>query len=278
MSKRNKQNANAREKHSEDVINELLGEIENDPDIEIEEDVLNLGGTPEEDVKTAEPDEEKSEKRRTAFFVSAVVIIIMAVIGMISTVRFIAKGISDMADNTALKNEFARFILPVVANDIAPFEDESEITNSSKVSCSIWNILINKDISEYKDSPAGGIFVPEYDVNVSCKELFGADSTMSHQTVGVGDSRFVYDEENHVYNCNKNLRFLNYAPKIIDMTGKNGTYVLTVDYIPPSITMAVEGLGITVESDKTLEYTINRVDKKNTLVSVKLISGKHDYR
>lgn len=278
MSKRNKQNANAREKHSEDVINELLGEIENDPDIEIEEDVLNLGGTPEEDVKTAEPDEEKSEKRRTAFFVSAVVIIIMAVIGMISTVRFIAKGISDMADNTALKNEFARFILPVVANDIAPFEDESEITNSSKVSCSIWNILINKDISEYKDSPAGGILVPEYDVNVSCKELFGADSTMSHQTVGVGDSRFVYDEENHVYNCNKNLRFLNYAPKIIDMTGKNGTYVLTVDYIPPSITMAVEGLGITVESDKTLEYTINRVDKKNTLVSVKLISGKHDYR
>lgn len=278
MSKRNKQNANAREKHSEDVINELLGEIENDPDIEIEEDVLNLGGTPEEDVKTAEPDEEKAEKRRTAFFVSAVVIIIMAVIGMISTVRFIAKGISDMADNTALKNEFARFILPVVANDIAPFEDESEITNSSKVSCSIWNILINKDISEYKDSPAGGIFVPEYDVSVSCKELFGADSTMTHQTVGVGDSRFIYDEENHVYTCNKNLRFLNYAPKIIDMTGKNGTYVLTVDYIPPSITMAVEGLGITVESDKTLEYTINRVDKKNTLVSVKLISGKHDYR
>ena len=72
------------------------------------------------------------------------------------------------------------------------------------------------------------------------------------------------------------MRLLNYAPKITAMSESNGTYVLTVDYIPPSVTMAVEGLGVTVEADKTLEYTINRWDKKNTLMSVRFISGQPD--
>lgn len=276
MSKKSKQNAALRQKHNEEVINELLGEIEDEPDIEIEEDVANLGEEPEDNVKIAETADDRRTRRSKTFFAIAVIVIVMAVIGLISSIRFIAKGISNMADNTALKNEFARFILPVVANDIAPFENETEITNSSKVSCSIWNILVNKDTSVYKSSPAGGILVPEYDVGVSCKEIFGTGATITHQTVGTGDTRFVYDEENHVYSCTNNMRLLNYAPKITSMTESNGTYVLTVDYIPPSVTMAVEGLGITMEADKTLEYTINRWDKKNTLMSVRFISGQPD--
>lgn len=276
MSKKSKQNTSARQKHSEEVINELLGEIEHEPDIEIEEDVANLGEEPEDDVKVAETAEEGRAKKSRMFFVVAVVVIILAVIGLVSSIRFIANGINALADNTALKNEFARFILPVVANDIAPFENETEITNSSKVSCSIWNVLVNKDTSAYKSSPAGGILVPEYDVGVSCKELFGSSATITHQTVGTGDTRFEYDEENHVYTCTDNMRLLNYAPKITAMTESNGTYVLTVDYIPPSVTMAVEGLGITEEADKTLEYTINRWDNKNTLMSVRFISGQQD--
>lgn len=274
MSKKNKQNAQARQKHNEDVINELLGEVEDEPDIEIESDVANLGKGSDDDVKTAVSFEERHEKKRKMFFVIAIFVIVMAFIGLYSSIRFIAKGISDLADNTALKNEFARFLLPVVANDIAPFENESEITNSSKVSCAIWNIMVNKDTSAYKDSPAGGFLVPEYDVTVSCKEIFGSGASLTHQTVGSGESRFTYDEENHVYNCTKDLRYLNYAPKITEMTESNGTYVLKVDYLPPSITMVADGLGLTIDADKTLEYTINRWEKKNTLMSIRIINNK----
>lgn len=276
MSKKNKKNTSAREKHNDDVINELFGEVEDEPDIEIEEDVASLGEDPDNDVKTADLAGDRSEKKRKAFFWVAIFVIVFAFIGLFSSVRFVAKGISDLADNTALKNEFARFLLPVVANDIAPFENESEITNSSKVSCAIWNIMVNKDTSSYKASPAGGFLVPEYDVTVSCKEIFGSGSSLTHQTVGSGDSRFTYDEENHVYNCTKDLRYLNYAPRITDMTENNGTYVLKVEYMPPSITMVADDLGITVEADKTLEYTINRWDKKNTLMSVRIISGNEN--
>lgn len=273
MAKKNKTHATEREKHSENVLNELLGEVENEPDIEIEEDVANLGEDPDSDVKTVD---DRSEKKRKAFFTIAVLVIIFAMIGLFASIRFVAKGISDLADNTALKTEFARFLLPVVANDIAPFENESEITNSSKISCSIWNIMVNKDTSTYKESPAGGFLVPEYDVTVSCKEIFGSGASVEHQTVGSGDTRFTYDEENHVYNCTKDFRYLNYAPRITDMSEKNGTYVLKVEYMPPSITMVADDLGLTVEPDKTMEYTINRWEKKNTLMSVRLISGKED--
>lgn len=273
MSKKKKHNSELREKHNEDVINELLGGVEGETVMDIESDVANLGEDSEEDVKVAESPDDKNKRKSRMFFAVAVIVLIMACIGLYSTVRFIASGIGEIVNNTALKNEFARFLLPVVANDIAPFENESDITNSSKVSCSIWNILVNKDTSAYKASPAGGIYIPEYDVSVSCKDLFGSDSTLTHQSVGSGESRFAYDEANHVYSCPKDLRLLNYAPKITGLTGSNGTYVLTVDYMPPSITMAAEDLGLTVEADKTLEYTIIRKEKKNTLVSVRLISG-----
>ena len=275
MAKKNKMSAE-REKHNENVLNELLGEVEDEPDIEIEEDVANLGEDPDSDVKTAELSTDRDEKKRRAFFIVAILVIIFALIGIFSSVRFIAKGIHELADNTVLKNEFARFLLPVVANDIAPFENESEINNSSKISCAIWNIMVNKDTSAYNESPAGGFLVPEYDVTVSCKEIFGSGASIEHQTVGSGDTRFFYDEENHVYNCSKDLRYLNYAPRIAQMTEKNGTYVLNVEYMPPSITMVADDLGLAVEADKTLEYTISRVDKKNTLMSVRLISGKED--
>ena len=277
MSKKKKTNATMREKHSENVINELLGEVEDEPDFGIEDDIANLGEDPDSDVKTADFGDERNEKKRKVFFAVAMFVIVFAFIGLFSSIRFIAKGISELADNTALKTEFARFLLPVVANDIAPFEHESEITNSSKVSCAIWNIMVNKDTSTYKESPAGGFLVPEYDVTVSCKEIFGSGATIEHRTVGSGDMRFTYDEENHVYNCTKDLRYLNYAPRITDMTENNGTYVLTVEYMPPSITMVADDLGLTVEADKTLEYTINRWEKKNTLMTVRLISGKETY-
>lgn len=278
MSKKKKQNSELQEmleKHNDDVINELLGEVEGESVMELENDVANLGEDSEEDVKIAKSPDEKNKRKSRMFFATAIVILALACVGLYSMVRLIAGGISEIVNNTALKKEFARFILPVVANDIAPFENENEITNSSKVNCSIWNILVNKDTSAYKSSPAGGIYIPEYDVSVSCKDLFGSESTLTHQSVGYGESRFSYDENNHVYSCPKDMRLLNYAPKISELTGGSGTYVLKVDYLPPSITMAAEDLGLTVDADKTLEYTVVRKDKKNTLVSVRMIGDNN---
>ncbi|MDE7362862.1 MAG: hypothetical protein K2N38_13120 [Oscillospiraceae bacterium] len=265
MAKKNRK-ITPREKHSEDVINELFGSTESEPDIE--SDIADLGNVPDDDMKIA-----RDPRKHKFFFGFAVFVVIMAVIGCIASVRAVSGVVRDIMSNTSLKTEFTRFLLPVVANDVAPFENESEISNSAKVSCSIWNILVNKDITAYPKGDTGDYNIPEYDISVSCKELFGTGSTLTHQTVGSGDSRFYYDEANHMYNCPSNMRYLNYSPRIVGMTEDHGTYVLTVEYLPPSFTMAIEDMDFEVTADKTMEYTINRWDKKNTIMSVRFIEG-----
>lgn len=265
MAKKNR-SVTSREKHSEDVINELFGAADND--VDIESGIADLGQSPDDDMKIV-----RDPRKNKFFFGFAVFVVIMAAIGCASSFRYISGAVRDIMDNTALKNEFTRFLLPVVANDIAPFENESEISNSAKVSCAIWNILVNKGTSEYKLNDVGYYNIPEYDVNVSCKEIFGSGSNVTHQTVGTGDTRFRYDEGNHVYVCSSDMRYLNYSPRITEMTESNGTYVLTVEYLPPSFTMATDTIAIEVTADKTMEYTINRWDKKNTLMSVRFITG-----
>lgn len=260
-----KKKGSAREKHTEDVIYELFGSMESEPDIET--DIAALGQLPDDDMRVA-----GNPKKHRFFFGFAIFVIIMAIIGTVSTVRFVINGIGNLVDNTSLKNEFARFLLPVVANDVAPFQNESEISNSAKVNCAIWNILVNKDPNIYKGSAAGELLIPEYDVLVACKEIFGAGAAITHQSVGTVDTRFTYDADNHVYSCVRNLRYLNYAPRIVDMTESNGTYVLTVEYLPPSISMVAENLGIEVTAEKTMEYTVNRWDGKNTLMSIKFLN------
>ena len=190
---------------------------------------------------------------------------------MVASVRFVVNGIGSLMDNTSLKEEFTGFILPVVANDIAPFINESEISHSAKVGCAVWNILLNKDISAYKKTPDGELLIPEYDVGVSCKEIFGSNSEIIHQSTGTADTRFIYSEQNHTYTCTYNMRYLSYAPGIAKMEQNGGVFTLTVEYYPPSISVVSQNIGIESVPEKTMLYTIWRDNGKNTLMSIKEI-------
>lgn len=249
---------------SENVLDELFGEL--GAQTEIEEDIADLGT--EEDDGTIVAD---NPVRHRFFFGFAIFVVIMAIIGMVASVRFVVNGIGSLMDNTSLKEEFTGFILPVVANDIAPFSNEKDISHSAKVGCAVWNILLNKDISGYKKTPDGELLIPEYDVGVSCKELFGTNSEIIHQSTGTADTRFIYSEQNHTYTCTYNMRYLSYAPGIANMEQNGGIFTLTVEYYPPSISVVSQNIGIQSEPEKTMTYTIWRDNGKNTLMSVKEI-------
>lgn len=256
-----KQNPAPRDKHNDDLFNELFGEIDEAEDIET--DVTDLGQDSEDDVKVAE-----NPNRQKFFFGFAIFMVIMAIIGFATCIRAAVVGVRGLVDNRALKTEFTRFILPAVANDIASFRNEGELSNSAKINCSIWAILLEKDYDKFKTEQAGEYLIPEYDVGVACKEIFGSAATISHQSVGYGDARFVYYEDRHVYSCGRNLRNLSYAPRISEMTESGGVYTLMVEYLPPSISLVADNLGVETDPDKTMIFTITRQDKKNTLTSV----------
>ena len=182
----NKEQAQKQSQEESRVIDELFGNLD-EPDIE--SDIAELGGSESEQAVSGK------QPRSRFYFVFAVVVIVMAVIGVISSVRFVAQITSNLLDNTSLKNEFARFIYPVVVNDIAPFEEPDEIPDSSKISCAIWNILLNQDTSEFAKDEGNGLTIPEYNVLASCRELFGSTVSLNHQTVGTAELRFTYNGE-----------------------------------------------------------------------------------
>ncbi|MBP1542656.1 MAG: hypothetical protein J6A16_01055 [Oscillospiraceae bacterium] len=249
----------------EKVINQLLGSLEEDNNIE--SDIADLGHEAEPQVQEEAVPE--PVKKRKFFFGFALFVIVMAIVGCISTVRFVVNFTEHLVDNTSLKNEFAQFIFPVVVNDIAPFETVDEIPNTSKITCSIWNILIMKDTAPYEGEITGDLLIPEYDVSVSCKELFGNNASVEHQSVGIGEVRFTYDPDNHVYSASKNIRYLTYAPHIVDITEANGTYTVIVGYLPPSLATVTGISGMEVSPEKYMEYTLDRWDGKNTIKSVR---------
>lgn len=253
-----------KKKTSENVLDELFGEL--GAQTEIEDDIADLGTEEDDGTIVAE-----NPVKHRFFFGFAIFVVIMAIIGMVASVRFVVNGIGSLMDNTSLKEEFTGFILPVVANDIAPFSNEGEISHSAKVGCAVWNILLNKDISAYKKTADGELIIPEYDVGVSCKELFGTNSEIVHQSTGTADTRFIYSEQNHIYTCTYNMRYLSYAPGIAKMEQNGGVFTLTVEYYPPSISVVSQNIGIQSEPEKTMTYTIWRDNGKNTLMSVKEI-------
>ena len=253
-----------KKKSGENVLDELFGEL--GAQTEIEEDIADLGTEEDDGTIVAE-----NPVKHRFFFGFAIFVVIMAIIGMVASVRFVVNGIGSLMDNTSLKEEFTGFILPVVANDIAPFSNEGEISHSAKVGCAVWNILLNKDISGYKKTPDGELLIPEYDVGVSCKELFGSNSEIVHQSTGTADTRFIYSEQNHTYTCTYNMRYLSYAPGIAKMEQNGGVFTLTVEYYPPSISVVSQNIGIQTAPEKTMTYTIWRYNGKNTLMSVKEI-------
>lgn len=214
----------------------------------------------------------KPKKKNGFYFAFAVVVIVMAVVGIVATVIFTVNSIRDLASSNSLMEEYTRFLLPVVANDTAPFDSENELSNTAKINCSIWNIMLNHDTSSYKLSDTGEMLIPEYDVEYSCKEIFGTSSGLIHRTVGSTDMRFSYDSETHVYSCVKDLRYLSYVPVITEMSQSDGIYTLTVDYYSPSVRFLSENMGIEASSEKTMKYIISRYDGKNTLVAVQFTS------
>ncbi len=226
------------------------------------------------EVKGKTPDKADKSKKQRFYFVFAVVIFLFAAIGVVSSVVFTVNTIRSSVSNDPLKDEFSKFLLPVVGNDVAPFENYDEISNYAKINCSIWNILLNHDTSAYKLTETGEFVISEYDVDFSCKEIFGSSGDIVHRTVGATDMSFVYDSSRHVYSCKKDLRYLNYVPVIADMSESGGVYTLTVEYYLPAMLFLSENMGLETSAEKTMIYIIDHNNGKNTLIAVQFATDE----
>lgn len=232
-----------------------------------------LGGTyeevSEEEEESEEPTEVQTEKRPNKFYlIFAIFIIIMSLIGVYSTVRFVADGITEIANQTSLKNDIALFIYPVVAVDPPAFTTVEEMPSSVAVEAALWRIILTGDTSNYEKLYNTYMYVPAVDVEFNIRSLFGNAVTITHQTVGSTSSSFTYNEDTNTYLVPISPRYTAYSPVITEISNVGELYTVRVKYMPPTA-LAIEGIDLQEGATKEMEYTLSKSKNSMTLHSIK---------
>lgn len=251
----------------ETEINEESGKFEEmESAFEEDSDSVSEEYEPEE---TNEPTDVQTEKRPNKFYlIFAIFIIIMSIIGVYSTVSFVANGISEIANQTSLKNDIALFIYPVVAVDPPAFTSVEEMPSSVAIESALWRIILTGDTSNYEKLYNTYMYVPAVDVEFNIRSLFGNGAVISHQTVGSASTSFTYNEDTNTYLVPISPRYTAYSPVITEISNVGELYTVRVKYMPPTA-LAVEGITLQESATKEMEYTLSKSKNSMTLHSIK---------
>lgn len=190
------------------------------------------------------------------------VVLIFAVIGLIASIIFAANFIGNIASGSKEKEEMAWFISPVVMQDPPPFESPDKATNTTIITAGVWRFIMTQDTSKYPIDEFNFITVPQSDIEVQIKQLFG-DVQYTHETVGDTELMITYNSETKSYIFPATPHVLPYTPKVEEVKKVEDSYLLTVGYIPPGLAWQgdVTGKKYEPEPEKIMQYTLKENDK-----------------
>lgn len=246
-----------REIKSGKVLDSLEGSVE-----EVEEEIAESEGEAEAAFDSAAP----TLKNSKIMFVVGILIIVMSVVGIVTTVKSAVEFGERLINQTALKDEFAVFLYPVVATDTPAFATVEEAPPSIIINAAIWRIVLNGNTDKYENDGAY-MTVSEIDVESAAAALFGFGVPIEHQTVGFGESAFTYDEATKSYTVPMNISPSIYWPRIGEMSNVGELFTLKVEYMYPI--MAVGGVDLDKEvPQKTMIYTVSRTASSMTVISI----------
>ncbi|MDR0984869.1 MAG: hypothetical protein LBL93_07735 [Ruminococcus sp.] len=186
-------------------------------------------------------------------------VMVFALVGLILIIKL---GISlmDNVDTDTTEEKILNFVKPMVVADIKPFENNVEIDDKDLITLSIWNYILN-----LKNSSEAFTEVRQEEIELQTKYIFGSLIPLSHQTVSVGGSQFVYNSDTKTYTVPLDVYFYSYYPKIKDIDLNDKQYRVEVEYwrdTPKWVNNAADA------PVKVLTYTIDTSDGYE-LVSIK---------
>ena len=253
------------ESPSEDTVHETIREA-------LYDDYEDVNGENEDEVIDEEAAEDVAEEKRERpnkfYLVFAVFIIIMSVIGVISTVQFGVNTVNEIVNQTALKNEIALFLYPVVTVDPPEFSDTDKIPASVVIESALWRIILMGDNSNYDKLYNTYMYVPAVDVEFAARTLYGSSVSIQHQTVGSTSTAFTYVENSNSYLVPISPRYTAYSPVVTNISSVGELYTVTVDYMPPTA-LAIEGIKLENSTTKTMVYTLSKSKNNMTIHSAK---------
>lgn len=205
--------------------------------------------------------------KRKLYFLFGIVITLLAIVGLISTVNFLISAVKDFADNTQQKNEFAKFVYPIVICDPAPFDKTIRLHSDTMVTAALWDIILYEDKSKY-DANFDMIIIPEVDVEQHGTKLFGTGLSFEHQSILGADVQFYYDESIKSYRVPANPKYFTYSPYIEEISRVGERYTLTVGYVSPTPAWLTLTSDDEPEPEKYVEYVVSKRGGDMTLVAI----------
>jgi len=252
------------------VINSLVGNLSH----ALEEDVSEIDEMLEDKDKAKPQEREYHDKvQRPAkyrfFLVFGLVVFWLAIMGALSVAQTVRDIAYDITNQTALKEEFERFLFPVVVNDPPEFSGAENAPSSIIISSAIWQIILTGDTSNYERA-MGMMTIPENDVEAAVRSIFGSGFDITHRSIDNIVMAFEYTPDTKSYTVPENPAFVTFSPRVSEISSTGETYRVIVEYIAPT-PQFIAGIEYEIQPVKTMIYTITRTgDRSKTIRSIEL--------
>lgn len=204
----------------------------------------------------------KKRKKNKLAFPVGVIAIILAVIGLVTVVRFSVDTVNGLTDKTAAKKEYEQMLKPVVMFDPDPFDDLTQADVSQLLNSAVWALLMSEDGAEkypYSEGETFGIIVPQADIEKYFVNLFGTeiDIASMHSTIDMSDYDITYDAALKSYILPITGVESAYTPKVYGIEEQGSSLILSVGYIGNSAWVQVaDGEFTAPEPDKYMKITL----------------------
>ncbi len=190
------------------------------------------------------------------------IVLVFATIGIIATLSFSFNKLEDVVKGSRTKEEMAWFITPIVMQDPPPFENPDKATNTTIITAGVWRFIMTQDTSKYPVDEFNFITVPQSDIEVQIKSLFG-DVSYTHETVGDTQLMITYNSEAKSYIFPAVPHVLPYTPRVESVKRSGTDRILEVSYIPPGVSWQgdITGNKYEPEPEKVMIYTLKEISK-----------------
>lgn len=207
----------------------------------------------------------KAKKNKLAFPIG-VIAAILAVVGLITVIKFSVDTVKNLADHTADKKEYEQMLTPVVMFDPDPFDDLTQADVSQLLNSAVWALLMSEDGADkypYSEGENIGIVVPQADIEQYFVSLFGTeiDIASMHTTLDMSEYDITYDAARQSYILPITGIESAYTPKVYDIQKQGSSLILSVGYIGTKAWVQVaDGEYSAPEPDKYMKITLRERD------------------
>ncbi len=221
----------------------------------------------------------KAKKNRLAFPIG-IVAGVLAVIGLITVIKFSADTINNLTDNASEKSEYEKMLTPVVMFDPDPFDDLTQADVSQLLNSAVWALLMSEDGADkypYSEGENIGIVVPQTDIEQFFISLFGTEIDIAslHSSIDMSEYDITYDAALKSYILPITGIESAYTPKVYEIEKQGSSLILSVGYIVNKAWVQIsDGEYAAPEPDKYMKITLRERDGGMYVSSIQAVDGQ----